>query len=137
MPTYKVRMFILGCGVNTMEVEYVDAPNEEQAEKDALWHREGYGIYSTTQMDLDYPNFTKDQVDGVENEAHRILSTVFSDNQDRDEVVDAILNDVMQDIEDTADWSELDDDEYSISDVQIAVARVMKNKLTRGKFELQ
>ena len=132
MPSYKVRMFILGLDPKlTEEVEYVDAETAEKAEEDALWHRDGYGVISTTQMDLDYPNFTKDQVDGVEDAVHRILSPVFSDNHDRDEVVDAILNDVMQDIEDTADWSELDDDEYCIGDVQIAVARVIKNKVTK------
>ena len=131
MPSYKVKMFILGCDPKlTEEVEYVDAPNEKKAEEDALWHRDGYGIISTTQMDLDYTDFTKPQVDGIENEVHRIISTIFTDWQDRDEVVDAILADVIADISETADWSNLDDDEYGISDVEIAVARVIKNKLT-------
>ena len=131
MPTYKVTMFILGCGLNTKEVEYVDAPNEKKAEEDVLWHRDGYGIISTTQMDLDYDDFTKPQVDAIEDEVHTILNPVFSDARDRDEVVDAILNDVMADISETADWSELEDDEICVGDVQIAVARVMKERLTR------
>jgi hypothetical protein len=60
MPAYKVRMFVLGCDPKlTEEVEYVDATDEKAAEEDALWHRDGYGIISTTQMDLDYPSFTK------------------------------------------------------------------------------
>ena len=132
MPTYKVRMFIMGCDPKlTKEVEYVDAINEEKAEEDALWHREGYGIISTTQMDLDYPSFTKPQVDGIENRVHEILGAVIPDAFDRDNAVDAILSDVISDIEETADWSDLDDDECNIGDIDIAIARVVKEKLCK------
>lgn len=132
MPTYKVRMFILGCDPKlTEEVEYVDAVNEETAEEDALWHRDGYGIISTTQMDLDYPSFTKPQVDGIENRVHEILGRVITDATDRDNAVDAILSDVISDIEETADWSDLDDDECNIGDIDIAIARVVKEKLCK------
>ena len=124
-------MFILGCDPKlTEEVEYVNAESEEKAEEDALWHRDGYGIISTTQMDLDYDDFTKPQVDAIEDEVHRIISPIFSDAHDRDEVVDAILTDVIADISETADWSDLDDDEYCLDDIKIAVARVMKERLT-------
>lgn len=132
MPTYKVRMFILGCDPKlTEEVDYADAANEEGAEEDVLWHRDGYGVISTTQMDLDYPSFTKPQVDGIENRVHEILGAVITDAFDRDNVVDAILSDVINDIEETADWSDLDDDECNIGDIDIAVARVVKEKLCK------
>ena len=132
MATYKVRMFILGCDPKlTEEVEYVDATDEKTAEEDALWHRDGYGIISTTQMDLDYPSFTKAQVDGIEDRVHEVLSAVIPDVVDRDIVVDAILTDVVNDIEETADWSDLDDDECCIMDIDIAIARVVQEKLCK------
>ena len=132
MPTYKVTMFILGCDPKlTKEVDYADAANEEDAEEDVLWHRDGYGVISTTQMDLDYPSFTKPQVDGIENRVHKVLSAVIPDAADRDNAVDAILSDVINDIEETADWSDLDDDECNIGDIDIAIARVVKEKLCK------
>ena len=132
MPTYKVTMFILGCDPKlTKEVDYADAANEESAEEDVLWHRDGYGIISTTQMDLDYPDFTKPQVDGIENRVHEILGAVITDATDRDNAVDAILSDVINDIEETADWSDLDDDECNLNDIDIAIARVVKEKLCK------
>lgn len=132
MPTYKVTMFILGCDPKlTKEVDYADAANEEDAEEDVLWHRDGYGIISTTQMDLDYPSFTKPQVDGIENRVHEILGAVITDAFDRDNAVDAILSDVINDIEETADWSDLDDDECNLNDIDIAIARVVKEKLCK------
>ena len=132
MPTYKVTMFILGCDPKlTKEVDYADAANEEDAEEDVLWHRDGYGVISTTQMDLDYPDFTKPQVDGIENRVHEILGAVITDAADRDNAVDAILSDVINDIEETADWSDLDDDECNLNDIDIAIARVVKEKLCK------
>lgn len=132
MPTYKVRMFILGCDPKlTKEVEYVDATDEKAAEEDALWHRDGYGIISTTQMDLDYPSFTKSQVDGIEDRVHKVLSAVIPDAFDRDNAVDAILSDVISDIEETADWSDLNDDECNLNDIDIAIARIVQEKLCK------
>ena len=132
MPTYKVTMFILGCDPKlTKEVDYADAANEEGAEEDVLWHRDGYGVISTTQMDLDYPDFTKPQVDGIENRVHEVLSAIIPDAADRDNAVDAILSDVINDIEETADWSDLDDDECNLNDIDIAIARVVKEKLCK------
>lgn len=132
MPTYKVTMFILGCDPKlTKEVDYADAANEEGAEEDVLWHRDGYGVISTTQMDLDYPDFTKPQVDGIENRVHEVLSAIIPDAADRGNAVDAILSDVINDIEETADWSDLDDDECNLNDIDIAIARVVKEKLCK------
>jgi hypothetical protein len=125
-------MFILGCDPKlTKEVDYADAANEESAEEDVLWHRDGYGVISTTQMDLDYPDFTKPQVDGIEDRVHKVLSAVIPDAADSDNAVDAILSDVINDIEETADWSDLDDDECNLNDIDIAIARVVKEKLCK------
>lgn len=134
MPTYKVTMFVLGCDPKlTKEVEYVDATDEKTAEEDALWHRDGYGIASTTQMDLDYPSFTKAQVDGIEDEVNKVMGAVISDAFSRESVVDAILSDVISDIEETADWSDLDDDECNLNDIDIAIARVVSERMKADK----
>ena len=125
MPTYKVTMFIMGCGINTKEVEYVTAPNEEEAEKDALWHRDGYGIYSTTEMDSDYPSFSVQQVSVIKHRLHDHLTFIMSDFFEREKVVDALLPIVLEDIEECADWSDLDDNEICDSDVDSALARAL------------
>ena len=41
----------------------------------------------------------------------------------RDEVS---IDDVVADIDETADWSNYEEDEYSLSDIQISLARVLK-----------
>lgn len=134
MATYKVKMFILGLDPKlTEEVEYVDAPTEEKAEEDALWHREGYGIVSTTKMYDGNTAFSESQVDAIKDEVSIMLGNIISDYNDRHEVVDAILNDVLTDIEETADWSNLEEDEYCISDVQIALARVVSKRMKVNK----
>ena len=132
MPTYKITLFVLGLDPSiNQRVVYEEAETEEQAEYNATHGLagDGWGVLKTVQMDLDYPSFTKDQVDGIEDEVHRILMPVFQDARDRDQVVDAIFNDVMTDIEETADWSELEDDEYHLGDIEIAVARALKKGL--------
>ena len=134
MKKFKVTIFNR-FAPNERHTEYVDAETEAEAERNVLGgglvnYASGWGILSTTQMDLDYESFTKDQVDEVECAVDSILSSVFTDAQDRDEVVDAILNDVMADIEETADWSDLSDNEICTGDVAIAVARVIKERVT-------
>lgn len=57
------------------------------------------------------------------------LSPIFTDFHDRAEVVDAIMADIISDIEDTADWSGYCEDEYNLDDIEIALARVLKNKI--------
>ena len=57
------------------------------------------------------------------------LSTLFPDHFDREAVVDAIKDDVIKDIEETADWSELLDDEIYSTDVSISVARVIMERI--------
>jgi hypothetical protein len=59
------------------------------------------------------------------------LSAVIPDVVDRDLAVDAILTDVVNDIEETADWSGLDDDECNLNDIDIAIARIVQEKLCK------
>ena len=50
------------------------------------------------------------------------------DLRDREAFVNRILRPVIRDIDETADWSELDDDEICHDDVCIAVRRVLFKK---------
>lgn len=72
---------------------------------------------------------TEMQIDGVRDEVSNMLKGIFYDNRDREEVIDLIIDDVVQDIEETADWSDYDEDEYCLDDVRIALARVLKNAI--------
>ena len=72
---------------------------------------------------------TELQVDAVRDEVSIFLGNIISDYHDRHEVVDLILDDVVADIEETADWSDYCEDEYCLGDVQIALARVIKNTI--------
>lgn len=70
---------------------------------------------------------TELQIDLVRVELSGLLKNIFPDNYDRREVVDLITDDVVADIEETADWSDYKDDEYNLGDIQIALARVLKS----------
>ena len=69
---------------------------------------------------------TELQLDAVRDEVSILLLDIFPDIVERHEIRDLILDDVVQDIEETADWSDYEDDEYNLGDIQIAVARVLK-----------
>lgn len=58
-----------------------------------------------------------------------LLSTIFSDFREREEVQEAIIDDVITDIEETADWSDLEDDEVCFDDIDIAVSRTIYKKV--------
>lgn len=66
------------------------------------------------------------QLDGVRDEVSILLYNIFPDDAERHEIRDLILDDVVLDIEETADWSGYEDDEYCLGDIQIALARVLK-----------
>lgn len=72
---------------------------------------------------------TEMQIDGVRDEVSDMLKDIFYDNKDREEVIDLIIEDVAQDIEETADWSNYDENEYNFGDIRIALARVLKNTI--------
>jgi hypothetical protein len=68
---------------------------------------------------------TELQIDAVRDEVSIFLGDIIPDYHDRHEVVDLILDDVVADIDETADWSGYEDDEYCLGDIQIALARVL------------
>ena len=69
---------------------------------------------------------TEMQLDGVRDEVGILLQDIFPDDAERHEIRDLILDDVVLDIEETADWSGYEDDEYCLGDIQIALKRVIK-----------
>jgi hypothetical protein len=68
---------------------------------------------------------TELQLDAVRDEVSILLQNIFPDDAERHEVVNLIIGDVIVDIEETADWSDYEDDEYNLGDIQIALARVL------------
>ena len=66
------------------------------------------------------------QIDGVRDEVSILLYNIFPDDAERHEIRDLVLDDVVLDIEETADWSGYEDDEYCLGDIQIALKRVIK-----------
>ena len=55
------------------------------------------------------------------------MQSIITDSVDRNGFVDAIIIDIIVDIDETADWSEMDDDEVCVGDIDIALARVLIN----------
>ena len=81
---------------------------------------------------------TEMQVDAVWDVVSILLGKIFLDDTERHEVVYLIIGDVIADIEETADWSGLEDDEYHLGDVQRALARVLKRAVAfnyRGRIK--
>lgn len=57
------------------------------------------------------------------------LSAIFNDLQEMTTIYHLIFDEVVSDIEDTADWSNIEANAVVNSDVDIAVARVLYQKL--------
>lgn len=72
---------------------------------------------------------TKQQETATRGQIDAKLSAIFSDDFDREEVKEEIADDVITDIDETADWRGYDDDEVVIDDINIALARVLKSKI--------
>ena len=58
---------------------------------------------------------------------NELLFGIFQDNIEREGVIDYILDDVIADIDETADWFDLQYNEVNEADIQIALARVLKS----------
>ena len=68
---------------------------------------------------------TKVQRLSVEAYLRSYLLFIFPDNQEREEVISLIIDDVVLDIDECADRSELEEDEIHSGDIEIALARVL------------
>ena len=77
---------------------------------------------------------TKEQINGVKIEAGLFLQKQLGIGYgDADNMAENLLTDIVSDIEETADWSNLEDDEICIGDVHIAIGRVITKHLTKNK----
>ena len=68
---------------------------------------------------------TEMQLDAVYDEISILLQDIFPDDAERHEICNLINDDVVLDIEETADWSDYCEDEYCLGDIQIALKRVI------------
>lgn len=55
------------------------------------------------------------------------MQSIITDSVDRNNFVDSIIDSIIDDINETADWSEMTDDEVCVGDIDIALARVLLN----------
>ena len=60
------------------------------------------------------------------------MQSIITDSVDRNNFVDSIIDSVIDDINETADWSELTDDEVCVGDIDIALARVLINLVNKN-----
>lgn len=80
---------------------------------------------------------TKIQIEGVRSYLIELLIPIFGDMRDREEIINLILDDVVVDIEETADWSDFEEDEIHSGDIEIALARVLKSALESKYYEYE
>ncbi len=73
---------------------------------------------------------TIEQREAVIEETERIVSNFFGNMFSAEEITESIINNVVEDIDETADWSSFEDDEICPDDVLIAVRRIFYNKIT-------
>ena len=69
---------------------------------------------------------TEKQVFAVKVAIRTWLSVIFEDAVDLNDIVATLLDEVVADIEETADWEGYEEDEINMDDAKIALARAMK-----------
>lgn len=129
MKTYEVTLFIIGVNAPSLnETVYIDADNQDEAEQKAHdWYfPDGYGVLSSKEY---YSGLTDEQKERAREYMASILSNIISDSFDREDIISAIEDDVYEDIETCAEWQNLEEDEWCPGDVEIAVARILKEKI--------
>ena len=91
--------------------DYDDETREEKVMVD------GVDFYECKMTDAQ-EKIVKDVVDAK-------MQSIITDSVDRNNFVNSIIDRVIDDINETADWSELTDDEVCVGDIDIALARVI------------
>lgn len=67
----------------------------------------------------------------VYDEVYDFLYHIFDDGEKAGECADAMIDEIVADIHETADWEDYEDDEWNSDDVHIAIRRVMHKFITR------
>ena len=130
MKTYEVTLFILGLPYSEYNIrkEYIDANTQDEAEQIAhdKYISDGWGVYSSREV---REELSETQVEEAVKRTDYLIGLIITDNVDRNAVVAEIKEDVLNDIEECADWQSLDEDEWCEGDVDIAVARILKERV--------
>ena len=98
--------------------DYDDETREEKVMVD------GVDFYECDMTDAQ-EKIVKDIVDAK-------MQSIITDSVDRNNFVDSIIDSVIDDINETADWSEMTDDEVCVGDIDIALARVLLNLVEKN-----
>lgn len=86
---------------------------------------------ATTEHSFKKDGLTDAQKDAVYDKMHDMLfKGIFPDWGDATDAANELLDDVVANIEETADWEGYKDDEICDNDVQIAVRRVLLSRIT-------
>lgn len=77
---------------------------------------------------------TKEQISEVKTEVELFLQEQLGLGcWDADNMAENLLTDIVPDIEETADWSDLESDMVCLGDVHLAIGRVITKHLTKKK----
>ena len=98
--------------------DYDDETREEKVMVD------GVDFYECDMTDAQ-EKIVKDIVDAK-------MQSIITDSVDRNNFVDSIVDSIIDDINETADWSELTDNEVCVGDIDIALARVLLNLVEKN-----
>lgn len=129
--------------VNTPDIdEYINdlkstLPTEVEVEvddevdiADYLSDRYGWLVNSFNVVNGSDDILTKDQKALVHEEVCLMLKDMTLSDSKAFDLCQIIIDDVITDIEETADWGNLENDEVCLGDIHIAVGRVIYDKIT-------
>lgn len=76
---------------------------------------------------------TEEQIKTTEKVVNMRMANVITDSMDRNRFVANVIDDIVDDIDCAADWSEFAEDKVCIDDINTALARVLINLSEIGK----
>ena len=126
MKTFEVTLFVMGVPPSPYlnEKVLIEAETQDEAEQEAhdRYFPKGYGVLESREY---REGLTRAQCEGVKSRIDYVLGYLFTDSMERSAVIDKIIDPVIWDIEETAGWDELAEDDYCEGDIDFAMARVL------------
>ena len=86
---------------------------------------------ATPKHSFNKDGLTEEQRESVYDEVYDFLYNIFDDGEKATDCADAMIDEIVCDIQETADWEDYEDDEWNSDDVHIAIRRVMHKFITR------
>ena len=118
---------------STLPTEVEVEVDDEEDIADYLSDRYGWLVNSFNVVNSRDNRLTKEQKEIIPDEViDMLMENMNYTIDDAGEICDKIINDVYEDIENTADWSDIDDDEVCVGDIHIAVSRVIYDKIVHN-----